>query len=66
MMRRCFFEESPLFKKWRFNPCGESKLIDGQMMCTRDKNKLREWGCLYKCEYEQPRNKFKQIEIDFI
>lgn len=61
-MKQCFFGTSPLYKKWGFNPCGFSKSIDSQMICTRDKNELRDWGCLYKCEYEKP----EQIKLDLV
>lgn len=51
---RCYFPEYSKNKDWNYNPCGSSKIVDGQMMCTRNKAELKSWGCLYKCEYEKP------------
>ena len=38
------------------NPCGESSVHNGVMMCCRTKKRKKElqsWGCLYKCEHEK-------------
>lgn len=50
-MNRCY---QPEHTNKKYNPCGFSKIIVGEMMCMKDKKKLKSWGCLYACEYEKP------------
>ena len=56
--RKCYYLDS--HPDWDYNPCGFSMVVDGELQCHRDDKKLREWGCLYKCEDLHP----KQIQFD--